>query len=43
MGDADYSEKCNFSKCERTCTRGLDTEYEDTDTLEYIFYTGRNR
>ena len=38
MGDVDYSEKCNFSKCEMTCTRGLDTEYEDNDTWN-IFFT----
>lgn len=38
MGDVDYSEKCNFSKCEMECTRGLYTNYEDNDTWN-IFFT----
>ena len=37
MGDVDYSEKCNFTKCEIECTRGLNTDYEDNDTWNVFF------
>ena len=37
MGDVDFSEKCNFSKCEMECTRGVNTDYEDSDTWNVFF------